>query len=221
MYSPFLLPNDTSQIVTPTRFKQHNIAPTRFTQPINNTPTNIQPRNNPYLAYKPQTTTNQYNTPTKAIEPNRGHSIPTNNNNDNYEKYRQLVFSRESSNNYQATNKGNYLGGYQLGASALIEAGLVNPNTTNRGLNNPKNWKGTLSKEAYLSNPYIQDEAFKAYTNKNKQYLGSRFTETPEGYGTLMASHLLGANGSKNLNSTDGNNVRGQDYYNLAYNRFK
>ncbi len=140
------------------------------------------------------------------------------NNNSAYDPdgYFTLLRGKESTNDYTAVNRLNYLGGYQMGAAALVEAGLVKKGTSNKGLNDPKNWNNGLSKEQFLNSPAMQDVAVRTYTNKNKQYLGDVYTNAnpTERRGLLASSHLIGAGQTKkDRNSKDANNVSGQDYY--------
>jgi hypothetical protein len=129
--------------------------------------------------------------------------------------YFSTILNRESSNNYSAVNRLNYLGGYQMGASALIEAGLVKKGTTNKGLDNPKNWVGSLSKDSFLTNPELQNQAVRTYTNKNKKYLGDMYTNaSPTRRKQLLASaHLIGAGATKtNMGKKDANGISGNDH---------
>ena len=135
--------------------------------------------------------------------------------------YFSTLFAKESTNNWKAVNRLNYLGGYQMGASALVEAGLVKKGTTNKGLNNAKNWLGGMSKEKFLDSPDIQDSAVRKYTDKNMRYLGDLYQNASESErrGLLASAHLIGAGGTKkNMKSKDANGVSGDDYYNYFSN---
>jgi len=130
--------------------------------------------------------------------------------------YFNLMLNKESSGNYRAVNSRGYIGGYQMREGSLIDAGLVKPGTTKKGLDNPKNWYGGLSKEKFLASPEIQDAAVRAFTEKNKKYLGSTYTNATESErrGLLASAHLIGAGGTKkNMNSKDGNGIKGKDYF--------
>lgn len=134
---------------------------------------------------------------------------------------KEILFESESSGNYQAENKFGYLGGYQLGDAALTDLGYVNPRpkgvSQKEWLNNPKAWKGKdgiTSKEAYLGNPKVQDEAFANYQHTLWKQLKSKgatkfIGETVGGVyitreGLLRSAHLLGAGGiSKALKNGD------------------
>lgn len=133
--------------------------------------------------------------------------------------YAKVMASSESTFNVSAENHDGFIGEFQMGAAALIEAGLVKPGTNNRGLDNPANWKNGLSKSKFLNDRQLQHNAFAAYTNKQIQYLGSRFTGSKSScdkVGVIAAAHLLGPNGSKNLKAVDGNGTSGNSYYDMG-----
>lgn len=133
--------------------------------------------------------------------------------------YAKVMASSESTFNASAENPDGFIGEFQMGAAALIEAGLVKPGTNNRGLDNPANWKNGLSKSKFLNDRQLQHNAFAAYTNKQIQYLGSRFTGSKSScdkVGVIAAAHLLGPNGSKNLKAVDGNGTSGNSYYDMG-----
>ena len=133
--------------------------------------------------------------------------------------YAKVMASSESTFNVSAENPDGFIGEFQMGAAALIEAGLVKAGTNNRGLDNPANWKNGLSKSKFLNDRQLQHNAFAAYTNKQIQYLGSRFTGSKSScdkVGVIAAAHLLGPNGSKNLKAVDGNGTSGNSYYDMG-----
>lgn len=133
--------------------------------------------------------------------------------------YAKVMASSESTFNVSAENPDGFIGEFQMGAAALIEAGLVKAGTNNRGLDNPANWKNGLSKSKFLNDRQLQHNAFAAYTNKQIQYLGDRFTGSKSScdkVGVIAAAHLLGPNGSKNLKAVDGNGTSGNSYYDMG-----
>ena len=133
--------------------------------------------------------------------------------------YAKVMASSESTFNVSAENKLGFLGEFQMGAAALIEAGLVKEGTTNRQLDDPSRWKNGLSKSKFLKDRQLQHNAFAAYTNKQIQYLGSRFSGSKSSCdkaGVIAAAHLLGPNGSKNLKAVDGNGTSGNSYYDMG-----
>lgn len=138
-----------------------------------------------------------------------------------FKTYMDLIAKRESSDNYKAVNRGGYLGRYQLGAPALIEAGYVKPGTTQAGLKNPKNWV-IGNRNEFLYNPEFQDDAFYKYTRKNYEYAMNKGLFKPEDdpthvAGVLAGSHLVGVNdykrSLKNPNIMDANKVTPASYY--------
>lgn len=131
----------------------------------------------------------------------------------------KILASSESSFVSNTVNSRGFLGEFQAGASALVEAGLVKPGTTsNSKLNDPSVWLNGLSKEKFLNNRQLQHDAFTKYVSKNVKNLGSRYTSARgcEKVALLSAAHLLGANGSKKLEKKDANGVTGEHYYDMA-----
>ena len=146
-----------------------------------------------------------------------------------YDIFRNALAEKESSDNYEAVNKGNYLGRYQLGAKALSEVGFVKPGTTHRGLNNPKNWI-VGDKNEFLKSPDLQEKAMLAYTQKNFGYaqkygLIGQDTPPEEAAAILAGTHLVGAKGMQKAlggaDIKDANNIRPQQYYDFMLNRFR
>lgn len=146
---------------------------------------------------------------------------------DLFDNLRDKIREKESSNNYSVENSLGYIGGYQMGAMALETLGYVKPGTSKKGnsaLNDPSNWtgkNGAESKEVFLSNPELQDTAYDENVNSNYQQLVNNGTingdSTPkEIAGYLAASHLLGANGAKNLDKVDANNISGKTYFEMG-----
>ena len=135
--------------------------------------------------------------------------------------YKDALAQWESSDNYGSRNRLGYLGRYQLGASALVDAGFVKPGTTNKGLKNPKNWlKGNMDK--FLNNPALQEKAFEAYTKRNFQALLNKGLINPdsspaEAASVLAAAHLVGPTGAHKAlvlgqDVRDANNMKPQTY---------
>lgn len=130
----------------------------------------------------------------------------------------KVLASSESDFNPRITNRAGFVGEFQIGAAGLIDVGLVKPGTTNKGLVDPNNWLKGLTLEKFLNDRQLQHDTFTKYTNKNVQYLGSRFTQQDKcgKIGILAAAHLLGAGGAKNLSRTDGNGTSGMDYFSMG-----
>lgn len=142
-----------------------------------------------------------------------------------YASYKTAIGVRESSGNYGAENTIGYLGMYQMGAMALQDAGYVKSGVnSNKALNDPKNWlKG--SKEEFLRNPAMQEDAMRKYTNKQIGYLKSKKVidnqSSPEEVaGFLAAAHLVGAGGAAQLKAgnvkQDAYGSKSSEYYNIG-----
>lgn len=145
----------------------------------------------------------------------------------NTEKLRAYVLQRESGGSGGYGNTGNqfgFIGGYQFGAAALEDVGFLRPGTSKRGnsaLDNPSNWTIPGGKQAFLSNPAMQDRAFLNYADRNYNTLsraGVIKSNTPpeQVAGYIAASHLVGAGGvisDRTLNRVDGNGVAARSYY--------
>lgn len=138
-----------------------------------------------------------------------------------FKTYSDLIAKRESSDNYKAQNRYGYLGRYQMGAPALIEAGYVKPGTKQSGLKDPRNWI-IGNKDEFLYNPEFQDDAFYRYTKKQKEYIQQYGLIDPESdpthiAGVLAGSHLVGAkNYTKSMTNSkiaDANKVKPNEYY--------
>ena len=154
----------------------------------------------------------------------------------NFEKLRQAVITRESNGNYsQPGNQYGYIGGYQMGASALETTGYLRPGTSklgNAALQNPANWTGKdgmRSSQDFLKNSQVQDKAFQSLTETNYRTLST--VRTPTGSlvvneessqaqvaGYLGAAHQNGAGSviTKGLGATDGNGQSGSAAYKNA-----
>ena len=144
------------------------------------------------------------------------------------EALRSAMLQRESSNNYTARNKLNYVGGYQFGAAALETLGYLKKGASkqgNKAVDNPANWTGKdglFSLNDFFNRPDIQDKIFDKNVKFNQRILEKKGTiddqTNPEDLaGYLAASHLLGAGGaSKDLTAKDANAVSGLQYYNIG-----
>ncbi len=146
------------------------------------------------------------------------------------------VLQRESGGNYQIENKYGYIGGYQFGAEALQAQGLIKPGIVTSYsslgaegqkalLNDPNNWTIPGGKQAFLSNPELQDQAFNKLANQNYSYLSKKGVidgDTPAGdvAGYLTAAHLKGAgNAAKLANGVvtkDANGTPTSEYFALG-----
>lgn len=128
--------------------------------------------------------------------------------------------ARESSGNYSAVNDYNYLGKYQMGESALSDAGYYKGSSPGNKLEwagkfNGKD--GVYSKEDFLKNHQAQENAMRDYmkrqwqilrSNGSTKYVGSNINGieiTPSGL--LGGAHLVGGGGVGNYTSTKGRTV--------------
>ena len=136
----------------------------------------------------------------------------------------------ESSNNYKAVNRLNFIGKYQFGAAALIDRGYVKPGTTNAQLDNAEVWTGKnsiKSKEDFLNNSQVQESVMAEHIDANYRTLrriGVPVDEMSdaERAGFIAVSHLLGPGGARSLyngvNKTDANGTSGKRYYEEGFN---
>jgi hypothetical protein len=146
-----------------------------------------------------------------------------------------LLSERESSGNQQAVNQLGYLGLYQMGEAALIEAGFIK--NDGKPNNNYKTYQwtelsGVTSYSDFLNSNEIQNHAVENYFLKVWSYLKSNGSldyigKTVNGVlitesGILGAAHLVGVgavskwlkNGGNNT-PVDGNGVSAQSYLEL------
>ena len=116
-----------------------------------------------------------------------------------YTDFTNAIGAKESSNNYQAKNQYGYLGRYQMGTSALQDAGFKD---SSGAWNSTANSYGVYSDVDFLNNPTCQDAAIKNYHTKvcgyirsygmdsyiGTMYCGVEVTQS----GLLAACHLVG-----------------------------
>jgi len=134
---------------------------------------------------------------------------------DAFSVFLQNLANAESSGNASTVNRYGYLGLYQMGEAALVDAGYYSGDGTSAN-----DWTGTWtgkdgirSVQDFLSDPDAQTRAITAYdavlwnqieAKGLDRYLGSSYngaTITPSGL--LAAAHLLGAGGlSRCLNGS-------------------
>jgi len=141
----------------------------------------------------------------------------------------QTVLMRESSGNYRHPgNQFGFIGGYQFGALALEDLGLVKKGVGAQGnsaLNNPNNWTIPGGKEAFLQNKALQDQSFIRYANINVSRLEDKGVirpGTPPGAvgGYVAASHLVGSGGAESLAQgiikADANKTTSSSYFSMG-----
>lgn len=155
----------------------------------------------------------------------------------------QALAQRESGGILNKENKFGYLGQYQFGAQALVDAGLIDREKFEKAskgvksggnakehmafLDDPSNWKIKGGKEAFLNSREMQDKAVQTLWNKNaktfKNTNGRDFKDAKEAGGWLMASHLTGAGNANKLIRGEGNkadrfSTSTAEYYDLGSN---
>lgn len=137
----------------------------------------------------------------------------------------EAIGQRESSGNYSAVNSYNYLGKYQMGEGALMDAGYYKGKSS--GLK--QEWNGQFtgknniySKQDFLANKQAQDEAMKDYVKKQWQilqangatkYIGSNINGidiTPSGL--LAMAHLKGGSYALQYLKSNGSNIKSDGY---------
>jgi hypothetical protein len=155
---------------------------------------------------------------------------------DNSEKLREFIRLKESGStagNYQVENKFGYIGAYQFGAQALQDQGLIKPGVITRYsklgaqghkdlLDNPANWNNPPgSKQGFLANKALQDQAFDKLADSNYKTLSRKgiiTADTPAAdvAGYVSASHLVGAGSviKSGLTKTDANGTSAGKYFN-------
>jgi len=148
-----------------------------------------------------------------------------------YEEFLKAIAAKESQGQYDKVSKAGYLGAYQMGEQALIEAGYYKRDDTSAN-----DWKGQWtgknnikSKEEFLKSKEAQDAAIKELMKAQWKYitayqLDSYDGQTLEGVkitvsGLLAGAHLVGARALKSFFDSkgriipkDGNNVPVTEY---------
>ena len=145
---------------------------------------------------------------------------------DDLTAYYGQIGKSESSSDYSAVNDLGYVGKYQMGHQALIDAGYVKSSvTSNDQLSNPNSWTGKdgiSDRATFLTNDTIQEQVMETYTESNytamvrNGAITSEMSKEDVG-GMLATSHLLGATGAKNWRTSgtgaDANGTTGADYF--------
>lgn len=144
-----------------------------------------------------------------------------------WDVYRKTLGRRESSGNYSiAGGSRNYYDGmYQMGGPAKTDGARIAKVKDPGHDNNPDNPK----RVAFRENPDLQEKIFAGYTVANHTYLSynQRYASAGprEKLSILAYAHLVGhLNASRWLDSgretSDGNDVKGSEYYNMIKNSF-
>ncbi|MHB8098094.1 MAG: hypothetical protein ACYDD5_00710 [Sulfuricurvum sp.] len=134
------------------------------------------------------------------------------------ERMKVALKERESGGgDYRAVNKDTgFLGAYQVGAAVLADLGYVKHGLKNKDLWNPNAWTGKDgigSKGQFLQNARVQDKIADQHIVNLYNQVKDRAKNTSEVGGYIMAAHLLGVEGSKNLAKQDLNKTSGHDYF--------
>ncbi|PKM35479.1 MAG: DUF3262 domain-containing protein, partial [Gammaproteobacteria bacterium HGW-Gammaproteobacteria-10] len=134
-----------------------------------------------------------------------------------YSDYLAALSARESSSNPSTVNKYGFLGSYQMGESALIDAGYYLKDHTP----NTNDWTGTWtgkngihSKADFLANAAVQTQAIKDYKIKQWGYISNLGLDHYVGQtvagivmtesGLLAGAHLVGVGGLKTFLTSNG-----------------
>ena len=137
------------------------------------------------------------------------------------QQYFDAIGQRESGGNYKVVNTVGYLGKYQMGKSALIDAGYYAA-----GKFTGKD--GVYSKEDFLNNPQAQENAMRIYKQKQWGYIKGFAPKYSGKYingihitysGMLAAAHL---NGQAKLNEylTSGGKLKAKDGYGTSIEEY-
>ena len=136
-----------------------------------------------------------------------------------YEEFLKELAFKESSNDYSKVNQLGYLGKYQLGEPAMVDAGYYMPKKVydNRWNGKFTGVNGVYSKNDFLKNHKAQEDAVRKYHKTTWNQLvangstknigqtigGIKITEAA----LLAGAHLVGAGGVNNYLKSNGKNV--------------
>ena len=142
----------------------------------------------------------------------------------NYRDLLRALGYRESGNKYNIENTYGYLGKYQMGESALKDAGYYKGDPTRRNdwIGEWTGKDGVWSKEDFLNNPQAQDNAIREYHRKTWRYIkalrldkyvgktikGIYITES----GLIAGAHLLGVGNVKKFLKSNGRKIPRDGY---------
>lgn len=143
----------------------------------------------------------------------------------NFQQFLNDLGARESGGNYKAFNKYGYVGKYQMGEAALVDAGFYNK--ASKRYNN--DWSGTFtgkdgvySIQDFLNNTQAQENAQIIFKKKQWGYLKAVGADkyvgkTINGYqitpsGLLAGAHLKGAGSVITYLKSGGTNI-GKDAF--------
>lgn len=137
----------------------------------------------------------------------------------------EALGQRESSGNYKAVNSVGFIGKYQMGEAAMVDAGYYKPKP-NGNYNNKWDGQftgkdGVYSVEDFLSSPQAQEHAQRIYKQRQWGYIkpyaltydgkiinGIQITQS----GMLAAAHLLGQENLKKYLQSNGKYIPKDGY---------
>jgi hypothetical protein len=136
-----------------------------------------------------------------------------------YQQFLEALAARESTGDYKIVNQLGYVGKYQFGEVALIDAGYYRKDGTKAN-----DWKGPwtgkdgiASINDFRNSPAAQENAIRAYMDKQWSYivhfhLDAYVGKTVGGVeitasGLLAGAHLVGIGGLKTFLTSNGNKV--------------
>lgn len=133
--------------------------------------------------------------------------------------------ARESGGNYKAVNTAGYIGKYQMGEAAMVDAGYYRRKTSNNYNNKWDNQftgkDGVYSVEDFLNNPQAQENAQRIYKQRQWGYI-KNFAQKYDGKtingipitqsGMLAATHLLGQGELQRYLQSDGKYIPKDGY---------
>ncbi|HIS83060.1 TPA: hypothetical protein IAD41_05585 [Candidatus Scatenecus faecavium] len=133
--------------------------------------------------------------------------------------------ARESGGNYKAVNTAGYIGKYQMGEAAMVDAGYYkrkpNNNYNNKWDGEFTGKDGIYSVEDFLNSPQAQENAQRIYKQKQWSYIknfaqkydGKVINEIPiTQSGMLAATHLLGQGKLKEYLQSNGKYIPKDGY---------
>lgn len=143
-----------------------------------------------------------------------------------FEQYKQKLGDRESGGDYAKVNTIGYLGKWQFGGPALVDAGYVKPGTSTRSLKMDDVWTGKdgINKQKdFLDNKdKVQDKLILQHTRRNYKILLDmgvldKGDEVGKVAGYLMAAHLKGPGGARKLaqgiDNADAYGTKASEYF--------
>lgn len=148
-------------------------------------------------------------------------------------KLKETIGKHESggfSNQYEAFNSLGFIGKYQFGGAALVDAGYCIRGTTNKDLKHAEHWtgkNGVASRDLWFQNPSAQESAMDSNLRMNFKTLYNKKllrndSDKDHVCGCLMVAHLQGAGGCSqwltgHYVKADANGTTCEKYYNYGH----